>query len=201
MQIYIKVHETILSLKFIYQNCIDYIMKQKNNQDKSKVEKKVWINLQATETFKKKLTKYMGKIGIKQSNFIRQAIREKIESIEHPDSKIKKSEFEEIIKEKVSIELEDSRINEKLDFLLKQRDVLDNVLKDIRSQLSEFPIKDQESKTIIIIKYIKQKSRTIKDLIDLTGYEKSDMLAIVHNLEENGLAKYNVINGRVEYIE
>ncbi len=35
-----------------------------------KKEKKVWINFQATETFKKRLTEYMEKIGIKQSDFI-----------------------------------------------------------------------------------------------------------------------------------
>ncbi|GAG80999.1 unnamed protein product, partial [marine sediment metagenome] len=68
---------------------------------------------------------------------------------------------------------------------------MDNVLKDIRSQLSEFPIKDQELKTTIIIKYLKQKSRTIKDLMDLTDYKKTDILTIVHNLEESSLAKFN----------
>lgn len=201
MEIYIKVHETALSYKFIYQSCINYNMKQKNNQKKDEKEKKVWINFQATETFKKDLTEYREALDIKQSEFIREAIREKFKNIDDPNSKIKKTEFEEIIKERVDEKLEAIKINEKLDLLLKQRDEFDKALREIRSQLAEFPIKDQETKIIIIIKYIKQKSRTIKEIINFTEYSKSDILSIVHNLEERGLAKYNIINGRVEYIE
>ncbi|MBA7603902.1 hypothetical protein ES703_11020 [subsurface metagenome] len=175
-------------------------MKQKKNQNKNEIEKKVWINFQATETFKRNLTEYKEKLNIKQSDFIRQAIREKIERIDNPNSSANIDY--EIIETIIEKKLGDKQIDEKLNILLKQREDLPKILKELRRTIFELTtIQESQIKTNIIVDYIKKGAKSIKEIMDYAGYDKKTILSLIHNLEENEIVKYNIINGRVEYIE
>lgn len=178
-------------------------MKQKKNQNKNETEteKKVWINFQATETFKKSLTKYKEKLNIKQSDFIRQAIREKIERIDNPNSFTNIVDYD-IIETIIEKKLGDKQIGEKLNILIKQREDLPKILKELRRTIFELTtIQESQIKTDIIVDYIKKGAKSIKEIMDYTGYDKIIVLSLIHKLEENEIVKYNVINGRVKYIE
>ena len=174
-------------------------MSKKNNSNK---EQKVWINFQSTESFKKSVQKYSDNLSISQSDFIRQAIREKIERIDNPNNsnskKLDYNKIETIIESK----LEDKQIESKLSKLMEEREKDSNILKELREMISNYTtIEGRQVKTQIIVDLLKKSTRTIKEIMDATGFNKETVLSIINDLEKNSIIKFNTINGKVEYIE
>jgi len=176
-------------------------MNEKNNLKKNEKIEYDQINLRVPKSIKTEWVRYarqlLGKKNV-LTEFISEAVREKIEKIDHPEyiSPGGSEKYHKILslQEKLLREYEEVSKNNELikDIAIE--------LKEIRQIIAEKAVIENEKIKLHEIKELLKQKRTIKELIDKTGFSQKEVLTLIAILERNNEIKEDPINGRFTLI-
>jgi len=148
------------------------------NIKKIEVEvKKNFLHIAFSENELNDIKKYSKDIGITRSEFLREAIRDKVMRIEHPEAFNSKSTIDiKSILEKISDNKENNKIIlEKLDVITKMQ----YNLKILNSIVNTPIIAEKEQKIIELLK--KRKVLKPREISDLLTYSIEDVYRVISN--------------------
>lgn len=178
-------------------------MNEKNNLKKSEKIEYNQINLRVPKSIKEDWVKYARQLLGKKNaltEFISEAVRERIEKIDHPEyfqiSLGGNEKYHKILslQEKLLREYEE---------ISKNNELIKNIaveLKEIRQIIAEKTVIENEKIKLYEIKELLTQKRTIKELIDKTGFSQKLVLTLIAILEKNNEIEEDPINGRFTLI-
>lgn len=177
-------------------------MNEKNNLKKSEKIKYDQINLRVPKSIKEEWVRYardlLGKKNV-LTEFISEAVREKIEKIDHPEYQISLGGNEKYHK---ILSLQEKLLRE-YEEISKNNELIKNIateLKEIRQIIGEKAVIENEKIKLHEIKELLKQKRNIKELIDKTGFPQKEVLTLIAILERNNEIKEDPINGRFTLI-
>lgn len=152
-------------------------MKENNNR----IYRNKQRNFVVTEDENNNISKYAGKLHLTDSDFIRQAIEEKIMRIEHPnlESTVNQSINKEMFRKFEQMAEETLHLN---NLVMQKLDVIDDMTILLNLIYDKREVDDLERKEIKIIKILEKfKELKPKKIVDYTNINIDDVVKIISN--------------------